>query len=201
MLLVDHGLLRLIHPNLHEIADGVWRSGQPTPAQLRAFARRGGRSVVSLRAGRAFGSLPLEIEACEAVGLAYHNVVLRSRGLPSRSEFHAVADLFHTVERPVLFHCKSGADRSGFAAAMWLMLESGQPVAQARRQLGLRYGHVRLTKTGVLDAFFDAYEADTAQRPMPLGDWVDTRYDRAAILAGFRATPLAARLGLLFGSR
>jgi protein tyrosine phosphatase (PTP) superfamily phosphohydrolase (DUF442 family) len=201
MLLADHGLLRLIHPNLHRVAEGVWRAGQPTPGQIRAFARRGGRSVVSLRAGRAFGSLPLELDACQAAGLAWHNLVIRSRGLPSREEFRAIAEFFRTVERPVLFHCKSGADRTGFAAALWLMLREGRPAAQAKRQLALGYGHVRLSKTGVLDAFFDAYERDTRNTPMSLADWVETRYDPARILAGFRATPLGALIGDLLPRR
>ena len=69
LLIADNGMVRLVFPNLHQIADGVWRGGQPTPGQLRAFARRGGRSVVSLRAGRGFGSLPLEIDACREAGL------------------------------------------------------------------------------------------------------------------------------------
>jgi len=56
MLFTDYDPARLAYLNLHQIADGVWRAGQPTPGQLRAFARRGGRSVVSLRAGRGFGS-------------------------------------------------------------------------------------------------------------------------------------------------
>jgi len=195
MLLADHGLLRLVHLNLHQIADDAWRAGQPTPSQIRAFARRGGRSVVSLRAGRAFGSLPLELEACQTAGLTWHNLVIRSRGLPGREEFRAIADFFRTVERPVLFHCKSGADRAGFAAALWLMLQEGRPVTEAKRQLALRYGHVRVSRTGVLDAFFDAFERDTRAAPMSLSDWVEARYDPACILAGFRATPLGTLIG------
>jgi len=195
MLLVDHGLMRLVWPNLHPVAPGAWRSGQPTPGQIRAFARRGGRSVVSLRAGRSFGSLPLEIEACREAGLAFHNLTVRSRGLPSRDEFRAIARLLATVERPVLMHCKTGADRAGFAAALWLMLVEGRPAAEARRQLALRYGHVRLSRTGVLDAFFDAYERACTERPAPLAEWIETAYDPAAILAEFRARPLMRRAG------
>ena len=191
MLFVDHGVFRLVHLNRHRVADGVWRAGQPTPGQIRAFARRGGKSVVSLRAGRSFGSLPLELEACRAAGLNFHNLVIRSRGLPSREEVRAAARLFETVERPVMFHCKTGADRVGFVSALYLMLAEGRPVAEARRQLSLKYGHVRLGKTGVLDAFFDTYERETANQPMALADWIETRYDPGRIAAGFSATPLA----------
>ncbi|MHA1529324.1 MAG: fused DSP-PTPase phosphatase/NAD kinase-like protein [Alphaproteobacteria bacterium] len=190
MLFADNGIMRLVVPNLHRVADGVWRSGQPTPGRLRAFARRGGRSVVSLRGGRGFGSLPLELQACRETGLSFHNLPLRARTLPSRDEIRATARLFETVERPVLLHCQSGADRAGFASALYLMLVEGRPVAEARRQLAPGYGHIRFGRTGVLDAFFDAYARDTATSPMPLAEWAETRYDPDRIAASFNATPL-----------
>jgi len=191
MLFADNGIVRLIYPNMHRVADGVWRSGQPTPGRLRAFARRGGRAVVSLRAGRGFGSLPLELEACRDAGLSFHTLPVRARTLPSREEIRAAARLFETVERPVLLHCQSGADRAGFAAALYLMLAEGRPVAEARRQLALGYGHMRFSRAGVLDAFFDAYQRDTAANPMPLAEWAETRYDPGRVAARFHATRLA----------
>lgn len=194
MLLADNGIVRLAYPNLHRVADGVWRSGQPTPGRLRAFARRGGRAVVSLRAGRGFGSLPLELEACRDAGLSFHNLPLRARTLPSRDDIRAAVRLFEAVERPVLLHCQSGADRAGFAAALYLMLAENRPVAEACRQLALGYGHLRLGRAGVLDAFFDAYARDTATGPMPLAEWVETCYDPERIAAGFGATPLTTRI-------
>jgi protein tyrosine phosphatase (PTP) superfamily phosphohydrolase (DUF442 family) len=186
---------RLIFPNLHQVADGVWRGGQPTPGQIRAFARRGGRTVVSLRAGRGFGSLPLQLEACRDAGLSYHNLVLRARALPAREDLIGVNRFFRTIERPVLLHCQSGADRSGFAAALFLMLVEERPVTEARRQLSLRYGHHRFGKAGVLDAFFEAYRRDIERHPMPLADWIETRYDHDEIAAVFKATPLGTRIG------
>jgi protein tyrosine/serine phosphatase len=186
MVLADHAFFRMAYLNLHRVSDRAWRSAQPTPWQLRALARRGVRSVVSLRGGQSFGSLPLELEACEAAGLRFETCVLRSRALPSVEEIRAIRALFQRLDYPVLFHCKSGADRAGMMAALFLALHEGRPVAQARRQLGLLYGHVRLGKTGVLDAFFDAYRRDCPDGALPLAGWVETRYDRDAVTAGFR---------------
>ena len=94
--------------------------------------------------------------------------------------------LFARLDYPVLFHCKSGADRAGLMAALFLALHEGRPVAEARRQLGLRYGHLSLGRTGVLDAFFDAYERDCPDGATPLAHWIERRYDRDAVTAGFR---------------
>lgn len=194
MLLVDHGVFRLVYLNLHAVGARAWRASQPAPHQIRAFARAGGRHVVTLRGGQSFGSLPLEIEACARAGLSFHTLVLRSRALPSAAEVHKAAALFAQFDGPVLFHCKSGADRAGFVAALWLMLAEGRPVAEAQAQLSWRYGHIRQGKTGVLDTFFDAYARDTADTPMALMDWVDTRYDPAALTAAFRPTGLGRLL-------
>ena len=192
MVLVDHAFFRMAYLNLHRVSDSAWRSAQPTPYQIRALARRGVRTVVSLRGGQSFGSLPLEIEACRAEGLAFETFVLRSRAIPSRDELRALRALFARIEYPVLFHCKSGADRAGMMAALYLALHEGRTVAEARRQMGLRYGHVRQGRTGVLDAFFDAYERDCPDGSTSLAEWIETRYDRDAVIAGFRPWRIGA---------
>ncbi|HUF55288.1 MAG TPA: sulfur transferase domain-containing protein [Thermohalobaculum sp.] len=186
MLLKDEGLVRLALPRLDRVADGVWRSGQPNPRQLAAFAARGGRTVISLRNGRNFGSLPLEIEACHRLGLAFHVVPLRARRLPEPQTLLGFAELARRVETPVLLHCKSGSDRTGFAAALWLMLAEDRPLEDARRQLSLLHGHMPWTKSGLLGAVLDAYGREAGWPPMPLERWLATRYDPEAITAAFR---------------
>lgn len=186
MVFVDHGFFRMIYLNLHQITAGAWRSAQPTPYQIRRLARRGLRSVVSLRGGQSFGSLPLEIEACKEMGLNFETFVLRSRDLPTVEEIQGARELFQRLEYPVLFHCKSGADRVGMMSALFLALHEGVPVVEARRQLSLRFGHFCIAKTGVLDALFDAYERDSPAGDMPFMEWVETRYDRDAITAEFK---------------
>ena len=191
MLVIDHAALRFVYVNLHHISDRAQRSAQPFPHHIRRFARDGGRTVVSLRGGQTFGSLPLEKEACEKAGLTFVNFVLRSRSLPSVEELHQAHDLIRTLDYPVLFHCKSGADRAGFMSVLYLVWGEGVPVREAMGQLSLRYGHIRQGKTGVLDAFFEQYLADT-DGEIPLLEWIDTRYDRDAIMSGFRASSLGS---------
>lgn len=186
MIFVDHGFFRMIYLNLHPVSARAWRSAQPTPYQVRALARRGLRTVVSLRGGQSFGSLPLEEAACREAGLNFETFVMRSREIPTVDEIRALRALFARLEYPVLFHCKSGADRAGMMAALYLVLHEGRTVAEARKQLHLRFGHIRQGKTGVLGAFFDAYERDHPDGDVPLADWVETRYDRKAVAQSFR---------------
>lgn len=201
VMLRDGGLVRLVLPNRHRVAADVWRSGQPGPGQLRAFARAGGRSVISLRAGRRIRARAHEEAACEALGLAFHTLPLRGHRLPSRDELRAAADLFRTVKRPVLLHCQSGADRAGLAAALWLLLAEDRPVAEARRQLSPRYGHNPMGRAGLLGALLDAYADEAARAPIRFAEWLEASYDPERITRQWRAMSLPGRMRHWLGPR
>lgn len=191
MLLFDHGLLRKIWRNEHELAAGVWRSSQPDPAMIRRLASQGFRAILNLRGATEWGSYLLEREACRAAGIELVDFKLTSRSLPSREELLALDETFRRLPRPFLMHCKSGADRAGFAAALYRLLVQEEPVEAARRELSLRYLHLRGAATGVLHFLLERYEADSAGAPMSFRDWVATRYDPEALMAEYRSGGVA----------
>ncbi|MEL6373689.1 MAG: sulfur transferase domain-containing protein [Pseudomonadota bacterium] len=186
MLVMDHGIFRLAYSNTHKITPDAWRSAQPAPHNIRAFARAGGRTVVNLRGMRVCGGQWLEEAACRKAGLELVTYQLRSRAAPSRAELHGVRDLLRRIEYPVLFHCKSGADRAGLMSVLFCHLHAGQPIEQARRQLSLRYGHIAQAETGIIDRFFDSYIAYNRATPTPFFTWVDEVYDPQAMEAAFK---------------
>lgn len=194
MLLVDHGIFRLLYLNKHRLSERAWRSAQPAPFQLRRAARRGIRTIVNLRGERVCGSYALERKACRDAGLKLVDFVLRSRAAPSRAELHGARDILASVEYPILIHCKSGADRAGLMSALYRIEVDGWSIDEARRELSLRYGHFRQADTGILDAFFESYLADNARHPMPFWQWVDTVYDADELKRAFRARGWANRL-------
>jgi protein tyrosine/serine phosphatase len=191
MMLFDHGLIRLAWRNMHEVAPGVWRGNQPDPATVRRLAARGFRSILNLRGATEYGSYLLEREACRAAGIALIDLKMTSRELPSAAEVMALDDIFATIERPFLMHCKSGADRAGFASALYLLLRTETPVAEAREQLSWRYLHLQGARTGVLRYMLDAYAAAKVVRPMSFRDWLATEYDPAALGAAYRGGRVA----------
>lgn len=194
MLLVDHGIFRLLYLNKHRLSDKAWRSAQPAPFQLHRAARRGVRTVVNLRGERMCGSYFLERQVCDELGLKLVNYVVRSRAAPSRAELHGARELFNSVEYPILLHCKSGADRAGLMSALYRMEVDGWPVERARRELSIRYGHFRQADTGILDAFFERYLDDNARDPMPFWRWVDEVYDAGELKRSYHAAGWANRL-------
>ena len=194
MLFVDHGIFRILYLNKHKISPGVYRSAQPTPQQIARLARRGVKTIVNLRGPRMCGSYYLEKEACAKAGIRLVDFTVYSRGAPTPRDVHAAKSLFDEIEYPVLMHCKSGADRAGLMSALYKHLREGKPIAEAKDQLALRFGHMRQADTGVLDEFFERYLADNAVRPMPFLQWVDTVYDPDELKRSFRAKGWANRV-------
>jgi protein tyrosine/serine phosphatase len=184
---IDHGFLRAIYWNAHQIAPGVWRGAQPSKRQLRWAKARGIKTVVNLRGRRdTCGSYILEREACRELGLTLIDFPIRSRSPLDRPTILAAIKLFDEIEYPVLMHCKSGADRAGFMSTLYMFVKGGMSLRAAmKKHLSLAYGHLRQAKTGVIDFFFERYLADDAKSPIPFATWVETVYDRDKLRADF----------------
>ena len=174
--LMDHAFLRVFWTNLDLIAPGVWRANQPSQGRLKQYFRNLGlKSVVNLRGAPDQGFYLFEVEACRDLGLTLHDVALSARRAPPRAVLIEVLDLLQTVQKPVLIHCKSGADRTGLVAALYLLTVEHQTLAQARRHLSLRYLHVKASYTGILDHLLDRFEAEAQGRTFRA--WVLQDYD------------------------
>lgn len=181
-LFIDHALFRLVWSNGHAVIEGrLYRSNHPTPGRLRRLARRLGlRSIVNLRGPTLSGSDALLRETAARLGLQLHDAPLSSRR-PERGDLLRLVHILRTLEEPALLHCKSGADRSGFAAALYLILREGRPVALARRELSWRFGHWPGSASGILDLILERYAAEGEGRT-DFETWIANRYDRDALL-------------------
>ncbi|NIX75428.1 fused DSP-PTPase phosphatase/NAD kinase-like protein [Microvirga terricola] len=186
MLLVDHGVFRLVYLNRHRVSDRLWRSAQPAPHQIARLKAEGVRTIINLRGGREHGSWQLQKETCARLGVHLAEFIVRSREAPSRETLLTTKDFFDTIAYPAIMHCKSGADRAGFVAALYLIVHEGKTVDEALGQLSVRYGHFRFSKTGILDAFFEAYRRDGEAKGIPFMTWVDKHYDPQVLEREFR---------------
>ncbi|SEO35328.1 Protein tyrosine/serine phosphatase [Salinihabitans flavidus] len=177
----DHGILRALWANFSEIAPGVYRSNHPTRRRFAKMKAMGIHTVLNLRGVSQSAQHWTEAEICRDLDLRLISIPLRARAAAPRAEIETLLKTFRTIDRPFVMHCKSGADRSGFAAAIWLMVMEGCPVEEARKMLSPRYIHFRFTKSGILDYILDSYAARNARAPLPFADWIATEYDHAAL--------------------
>jgi protein tyrosine/serine phosphatase len=191
-LVVDHAVFRLIYANFTVVSPGrLYRMSHPTPGRLARLTRRHGlRTLINLRGQTRNGSDALSREMAARLGLAFIDMALESRGAPQRDRILRLHEIYRTMQVPALIHCKSGADRAGLAAGLWVLFEGGTAEA-ALRQLSLRFGHIRAARTGILDAFFLRY-AREAEGRKPFLDWVRADYDEVALRRDFHARGLAS---------
>jgi protein tyrosine/serine phosphatase len=184
----DHAYLRLGFRNAHWISDELVRTNQPWPFQLQAWRDAGIKTVINLRGGMNTSFRALEVEACNRLGLELVDFVVASRDVPTAAKVLGARDLFETIRYPALMHCKSGADRAGIMAVLYMHFRQGKTIREALAQLSPKYLHVRAGLTGVLDYIFERYLAEGEPAGLSFADWVQTpAYDPVAIKADFKA--------------
>ena len=193
-LFVDHAIFRLLWTNFAAVEPQLlYRSNHPTPKNLAAFtAKVGLRSLINLRGQAKNGSDALSRDTAGRLGLDFYDMALESRGAPQKDRILRLAGIYQTMRAPALIHCKSGADRAGLAAGMFVLIHGGS-TTQALRQLSWRYGHIKQSKTGILDRFFATY-AQEGEGKKPFLDWVREDYDEARLRAAQQSGRLAGLL-------
>ncbi len=122
-----------------------------------------------------------EAKAREAVAAA-----TGARKPAKRREVIRLIDTMRAMPKPFVMHCKSGADRAGFAAVVYLVVIEGEPLEEALRHLSLRYIHFDWTETGIVDHIFEIYQQRNALSPIGLEEWFRTEYTRKQAAASFR---------------
>jgi len=194
-LLGDQGWLRVLWTNFYEISTDVYRSNQPSPERLARYKTRGIRAVLNLRGGGPSSYHVFEKEACETLGLCLESIHFRSNALPSRDDLKLLETHFRTLQKPFVLHCKSGADRAGFAAALYLMLIDGEPVEIATRQLSFKYLHIKASNKGIFDYCLETYRKTNEAAPVAFRDWLMTEYDPIKIEAAFKSQRFLKKVG------
>lgn len=190
-LFVDHAILRIFWTNFACVKHGLlYRSNHPTPGNLKAFTRKVGlKSLINLRGQAKNGSDALSRDTARRLGLDFYDMAFESRGAPHKERILRLADIVAHMRPPALIHCKSGADRAGLVAGLFVLIQGGT-VEDALKQLSLRFGHIKQSKTGILDAFFHLYQR-TGEGHKPFLDWVREDYDENALRAAFKAGKVA----------
>ena len=194
--LVDHGFLRSLYSNRFSLPGPLYRSNQPSVAQIHRYKRELGlKTIINLRGyNPTQGRYQLEAKACENAGITLINTRVHSRGLPTAEQINLLKELVEEFETPALAHCKSGADRAGIFAVLYCHFRLGQPIDDAKDQLHWTYGHFRSAKTGILDHFFESYmqyrdhynETHRNKTSPTFLEWVNSEYDRETMEKEFK---------------
>lgn len=131
--------------NFHVVRkDVLYRCAQPTKKHLKKYIEKYGiKTVINLRGAHPEKSWWVnEQEVTTAYNVQLINIAMSADELPSKENLKTLLDTYANAEYPMLIHCRAGVDRTGEAAAIWLMDQRNFPKDQALEQLTLKYRHV-----------------------------------------------------------
>lgn len=160
VMLAAEALRVFVGSNFFAVVPGkCYRSAQPSPQSmenaLRAYSIR---SIVNLRDENDEGWYHEEKRTADRLGILLLNAGLSSKEQAPAEDFAKFVRVMRDAPEPILIHCANGNDRSGLAAAFYLLLRTDTPLEQARTQLSLRYGHIPWSKASCLRRVLDSYE-------------------------------------------
>lgn len=199
--LIGYVLYVVIGPNAHAVIEGrVYRTAQLDGVKLTEFLKRNRiRTVVNLRGHcPSFEWYRDEASACAALGVSQEDITLSANRLPPPTELRRLIEVFDHTEYPIVFHCKQGADRTGLASAIVLLLFTDATIDRAKKELWPHRGHFPVARTLAMDDFFERYEAwlgGVAHSPDLFRDWALNHYSPGPAVAELTLlTPVQASL-------
>jgi protein tyrosine/serine phosphatase len=166
--LVSYVMLTEAWGNFHTVMEGfIYRSGQLTSVDLTyTIDRYRIRSILNLR-GKNMGSRWYQEETYVANS---HGVVHYDYGISANRELEDldirnILAILRTGPKPLLIHCKTGSDRTGLVAALYLHDLEGVDAQTASQQLSIMYGHFPYfwNSTAAMDRTFWRYVAHSRQ--------------------------------------
>ena len=133
--------------NFNAVVPGeFYRSAQLTPAQLSEYlAAHKIRTVINLL-GENKGQpwYDAEVKESDHLGIVHVDFGMSARHELTQAQAIALISLMEKAAKPLLIHCKDGADRAGLASALYLAVVKRADPKAAEAQLSFRYGHISL---------------------------------------------------------
>jgi len=122
------------------IPNQVYRSRELSTKQFNQVIHAYGiKSILNLR-GANPGSQWYKDEMAVAAQnqIQHYDLALSSYNFPSKAAIIKLVSILQSAPRPILIHCESGVDRSGFAATISLILMDA-PMSEIEKQESWKY--------------------------------------------------------------
>lgn len=132
------------HDNFHEVEkNAFFRSKQLSPKKLEKFIKQFGiKTIINLRGKNEDKKWwRQEKEIAKQLNIGFYSIPMSAQRLPHKKDLITLLNLYKHAPRPILIHCLAGADRTGEAAAIWVLDQQKKSKKDALKQLSFTYGH------------------------------------------------------------
>jgi protein tyrosine/serine phosphatase len=162
VLPLAYGLIVWEQGNFYVISDGeAYRSRQLNRDELTRYVHEYGiKSVLNLRGRNPEAAwYREEILGAESLGLRQYDYGISANRDVADHDVESILAILREAPKPILVHCKSGADRTSLVAALYLFRIECRSRDEAERQLSVRYGHFPFlwNSTIAMDRAFQRY--------------------------------------------
>ncbi len=158
LLLVVWAIYLFGFGNFHKVNGDLYRSAQLFRYNLPYYLEHHGiRSIINLRGAADADWYRDERRIARELGVRHVDFGISDRQVLSLEKMNELVQLMHQLPKPLLIHCKAGADRTSLAAALYL--HSIQCDSRADRMISIVYGHFPWlgSRTVAMDQSFDQY--------------------------------------------
>lgn len=142
----------LLTDNVHTVISGkIYRSAQFDHEKLVYYTRKLHlKTMINLR-----GAWPtnhwyqVESHFAKKNHLHYYAIQFSAYQLPTKNKLRELVHLLQTAPKPIIFHCEGGADRTGMAAAISIILFDKNPsIHLIKKQASWHYNAISRKTVG-----------------------------------------------------
>jgi protein tyrosine phosphatase (PTP) superfamily phosphohydrolase (DUF442 family) len=149
----------LIYANFHQVDKELYRSAQLRPFNMPYYVHKHHiKSIINFRGESSDSWYKDEVLFANENNLTYYNYGIGDRTEITIKQMDEMVNLMKKAPKPLLIHCKAGADRTSLASALYLYALKKDK--DANREISILYGHFPWlgSKTYFMDESFENYK-------------------------------------------
>jgi len=151
----------LIYGNFHQVDKSLYRSAQLFPFNMPYYIENKNiKSILNLRGPSDRQWYIDELRISKEYNVTHYDYDMGDRYETSMEGMNKIISIIKDAPKPILIHCKAGADRTSLVSALYLYAIKNDK--DAEREISLLYGHFPWlgSKTGAMDRSFLNYKRD-----------------------------------------
>lgn len=149
-----------VYANFHKVDNNIYRSSQLFGFNMKYYIDKYHiKSILNLRDDIDNSMYRNEVAFSKIEHISYYPFGIDDRKIVSKEKMNKIVEILKNAPKPLLIHCKMGADRTSLAVALYL--ESIKKDKNPKRGFSLLYGHFPYfgSKTIAMDKSFDNFIA------------------------------------------
>lgn len=148
----------LLYGNFHKVDDNLYCSAQLFSFNLPYYIEKHDiKSILNLRGDSSRQWYADELRISKELGVKHYDYGIGDREISSMKQMNDMIRIMRNAPKPLLVHCKAGADRTSLASALYLydIMRDDDP----EREISIIYGHFPWlgSKTVAMDRSFEKY--------------------------------------------